>query len=348
MSLPHRLPLEVLERIFFFALDGDAPLATPTTCVPVTPPVSTSHLLLVSKSITALAEPLYWRSVTILKADDWAALWCEERGLFSGEKGEKRASWVREIRINVNRGAQIPIDIETFEMHMDNSHGGQDPVPPLVDLDWSPLPGVQHLCLFDRALDTESDASELTAEGLDAEDDVWDEAVSEIQDHAHQDENSDASDASDASDDFDEFSEEDWGQGHAEHKEILRRNRTQIVHQVLGLPESAAFLRTIRLPATQVALELLRNPQPESEPLDFGTVRLYNLNLDGRTGLMMDPPLMLDEEGSYEFAGVPLERRADALSCLRSVYEPTTMSEWHWIEDDGRKTPLMTEEQVKV
>ena len=49
MSAPLRLPLEVIERIWFFALRGDEPLATPFTCVdPLSPPVGTSHLLLVS------------------------------------------------------------------------------------------------------------------------------------------------------------------------------------------------------------------------------------------------------------------------------------------------------------
>ena len=50
----------------------------------MSPPPDTVHLLLVSKGFSALALPLYWRSVTILKSDEWVKLWGPGKGLFVG------------------------------------------------------------------------------------------------------------------------------------------------------------------------------------------------------------------------------------------------------------------------
>lgn len=178
--LPLRLPLETIERILFYAFDAHLPLATPFTCLaPLTPAASTAHLLLVSKGITAIALPLYWKSVTILKSTDWVALWGVETGLFTGERGRDRASWVKEIRLNVHLEAAIPFDLNLLEeaFHDDNFCDYDRSMGPtasdlLAKLETVPLPALRHMCFFRAEVDQEDD------DGKGSEDGKSDEATS--------------------------------------------------------------------------------------------------------------------------------------------------------------------------
>ena len=160
MSSPLRLPLEVIECILFFALGGDEPLATPLTSDdPLSPPVGTSHLLLISRGITALALPLYWRSVTILRADDWVKLWDPETGLFAGKAGQARASWVKEVRLNVRRRAAFPIEPThiSSEPFLKNGDGYVMANDLLVDRVSVPFPRLKHVCFFSSSVGSASD-----------------------------------------------------------------------------------------------------------------------------------------------------------------------------------------------
>lgn len=153
MTSPLQLPLETIERILFFAFRSDLPLSTPSP-KRVTPPRKTSHLLLVAKGITALCLPLYWRSVTILRADDWVKLWHPEMGLFAGERGHQRASWVTEIRVNTAARAQMPVDLPLVQ----ETYGrGEPPHRVLVKLAAVPLPLFRNVCFFTAGKDAEYD-----------------------------------------------------------------------------------------------------------------------------------------------------------------------------------------------
>ncbi|KAL7413667.1 hypothetical protein BDY24DRAFT_441452 [Mrakia frigida] len=114
MSPPLRVPLEVLERILSFAF---TPLSSPSSSSPISsndllaPPLQTSHLLLVSKGVRQLALPLYYSIVSIVQGEDWKSFLDPEKGLLVGEENEKRASFVKELWVNVSEEASTPVDV---------------------------------------------------------------------------------------------------------------------------------------------------------------------------------------------------------------------------------------------
>jgi len=149
MSPPLRVPLEVLERILSFAF---TPLACPSSSSPVTskdlvaPPLGTSHLLLVSPGFRQIALPLYYHTIAIVSSLDWETFLDPEEGLLvAGEDKEERASFVKELWINVSVEAKVRIDSD----HLQSALGkGQQPDRILIELQRSILPNPNHFLLF--------------------------------------------------------------------------------------------------------------------------------------------------------------------------------------------------------
>ncbi|KAL7414531.1 hypothetical protein BDY24DRAFT_414244 [Mrakia frigida] len=100
-----RLPIEVLEKILKNVF------LRPTQLLPTSDPFNlngTSHLLLVSKGFRELCSPIFYQSVTITRPSHYVAFFNPEHGLFgTGEEGEKRWSFVRELSIAI--GIEPPL-----------------------------------------------------------------------------------------------------------------------------------------------------------------------------------------------------------------------------------------------
>ncbi|KAL7413620.1 hypothetical protein BDY24DRAFT_415205 [Mrakia frigida] len=150
MSPPLRVPLEVLERILSFAF---TPLSSPSSSSPITskdllaPPLETSHLLLVSKGVRQPALPLYHSIVSIVQGEDWKTFLDPENGLLVGEDNEERVSFVKELWINIDDDACIPIDSELLRSSLQD---GQQPDRILVELEGGSgtLPFLDRLLLY--------------------------------------------------------------------------------------------------------------------------------------------------------------------------------------------------------
>lgn len=295
MNAPLRVPLEVIERILFFALGGDGPLATPFTCPDrITPPLSTAHLLRVSKGITHLALLLYWRSVTILRSDDWVKLWDPTTGLFAGERGRARASWVREVSINMDPQARIPLDLARISAAYENvglyefGPDAREVLVKLMSAEEVYLPMLRHLCLFAHPA-LRSSPGERTSAG----DEEWGLAAAESWEAGqearwidHSKTNGFFSDDSDDSNDTDDSDETDDSHvgGHRVYSEEERRvrwiaedddqdlrdseldrviglsvERSSVIRRLLNLDSGGvSALATIRTLPNEDALNLLR------------------------------------------------------------------------------------------
>jgi hypothetical protein len=96
---PPTLPVEVLERILDYAFrpTPSSPLQSTPSSLP-TPLPHALPLLLISRSFRLLALPFFYRSITIVKSQDWSTLFDSDRGLFTdAEEGKKRWGWVKEL-----------------------------------------------------------------------------------------------------------------------------------------------------------------------------------------------------------------------------------------------------------
>lgn len=153
MSSRLRIPLEVLERILFFAF---LPLASPSSSSPVTsdslvaPPFKTSRLLIVSRGVRQLALPLYLSVVSIAREADWERFLDPGQGLLVVDA--RRKNFVKQLWINVANDAQIPFDVDYVETFL---RRGKEPSRVLVELKPVALPRVDRLVFF--KLESEED-----------------------------------------------------------------------------------------------------------------------------------------------------------------------------------------------
>ena len=182
MSPPLRVPLEVLERILAFAF---APLSFPSSCSPITskdllaPPLGTSHLLFVSRGFRRLALPLYYHTIAVVSPLDWETFFDPESGLLVGEENEERASFVKNLWINVADEARIPIDEEHLKSALEDE---ERPDRILVELERTSLPRLTHLLLFLCGMGEQARSSlEASCLGIQRadEEDIWWEMVDE-------------------------------------------------------------------------------------------------------------------------------------------------------------------------
>ncbi|KAL7413567.1 hypothetical protein BDY24DRAFT_441360 [Mrakia frigida] len=150
MSAPLRVPLEVLERILSFAF---TPLASPSSSSSsatssndlLAPPLGTSHLLIVSKGIRQLAIPLYYSTISIVHGTEWSTFLHPENGLLVGEDNEEKASFVKELWIDVDGYARVPMDLEPARRSLENNQG---PDRIHIKLERTVLPRLDRLLLF--------------------------------------------------------------------------------------------------------------------------------------------------------------------------------------------------------
>jgi len=154
MSFPLRVPLEVFEKILSFAF---TPLASPSSssssssATPITsedlisPPLGTSHLLLVSKGTRQLALPFYYSIVSIAKGADYSTFLDPKKGLLVGENNEERAFFVKELWINVAVEAQLPLDYDIIGEALQEH---KSPKRAIVELEQVVLPDLDILHLF--------------------------------------------------------------------------------------------------------------------------------------------------------------------------------------------------------
>lgn len=341
MSPPLRVPLEVLERILFFALGGDESLATPFTCVePITPPVGTSHLLLVSKGITALCLPHYWRSVTILRADDWVKLWDPEDGLFAGERGEERASWVTEIRVNVLPRAAIPLADSIMEVPYDDDGDGHLlPDDPLVSLEPVPFSRLKHLCFF-RSLG--GLASDHHKDRLLPGDNIWKATARRDWEKSQPDRLEDDLGGFD-SDDEDREDESYHLQWLADDQETFDRDQE---HREMRLDELRADARsemlcfddaefeTFRIPIDDYVYSLVRDM---AYCASLPRLTLYAPSKGGDvTSLSMHD---LRSDIACDFVGILPEDRATLAERFIQGHKDA-VKRWCWVNEDGTKVPI--------
>jgi hypothetical protein len=123
-----RIPLELIEHIFILLFSSPRPtIRNPS---PPPPNRNTSHLLLISHHLRRYNLPLFYRSITIARPDDWETFFGSQRGLLVvGKEGKKRAGWVKDLW--VHRTAGVPIDWERTDCN--------EPSPILVDLSFPRL-----------------------------------------------------------------------------------------------------------------------------------------------------------------------------------------------------------------
>lgn len=348
MSPPLRIPLETIERILHFAFDSDVPPATPFTCLPPAPPRSTSHILLVSKGIRALALPLHWRSVTVLTAHDYVHLWAPETGLFAGQTGQQRASWVREIRINTAATGQLPFDLPRVEQSYANRI---EPGEVLVQLTAVKIPRLKHVCFFEHGTevvihtkkDYEVEAAERAAGRFLAGDEELKTMVGTYEEEEKERERERY--LSTLPDDEREEEEErdreraepdgdpEWED---EYSEILAEVRRKAFHRLVL--NAAPNLESVRMAtASDVAPALVVPLEPSvpftfHDPISFCFAphsQHHNIPPDTRRDLRCD------------FIGVPIAKRSSvAKEAIQSRSSPPTLGFWRWANEDGTFSPF--------
>lgn len=138
----HRVPLDVFERILFFAFACDVVASVTALDRVATPPRSAVPLLLVCRTFHALGSPFFWRSVSIWKSQDWVTLFGAgdegegegERGLLVGDGplATQRRGWVKELVLRQGTqgemvAAEIPVAFDRLRAEMEamcESEGG--------------------------------------------------------------------------------------------------------------------------------------------------------------------------------------------------------------------------------
>jgi len=140
----------MIDHILSFYFDSNLPLATPTSVDPSSSPLlSSSHLLLlVSKLFYSLTLPHLFKSITILSSNDYIVYWHPTRGIFAGERGREKASWVQELKINSDQTTQLPIYLPLVRYN-NNKRNPKLPTRILIDLSPAPLPRLKHICFFE-------------------------------------------------------------------------------------------------------------------------------------------------------------------------------------------------------
>lgn len=149
MSPTLRVPVEIIERILYYALGGDQPIPTPDTSFGPSAQAS-AHLLRVSKGMTELALPHYWRSLVIVRSNEWSTLFHVRDGLLVGDDNADKRSWVKQLSMSVQEDARVPHDVEACESMLAS---WKDPLPlnheSFVPLSRSIILGsLQHLCYY--------------------------------------------------------------------------------------------------------------------------------------------------------------------------------------------------------
>ena len=319
----------------FFALGGDLPLATPHTCeAPITPLVGTSHLLLISKGFTTLALPLYWRSVTVLCSDDWVKLWGAETGLLAGDRGQKRASWVTEIRINTDPLAAMPVNVPFVSAEVKKGHL---PFKVLHQLAAVPLPSLLHVC-FTLAEERRSGKRDGTR--LLPADDVVKRGARQLGGKAF---------ARERERTFDELGLQGVKRDRAfqlwlsipnpyltvDHLERLRDERNETLLKILG--RSIKGLNSVSTSIdNDAALETCSTIcRGLDKALGRRAVRIYpSFRRPHRTrDVFMEGPL--SEQIDFDFTDFTVGARADILT--KSSREGL---KWRWVETDGSLSPF--------
>lgn len=95
-ALLPELPLEILERILLYTFRRRTETTPSSDPYPLR---RTTHLLLVSRSFRELCLPIFFQSITIARPSDYITFFDPEDGLISGDEGEQRWSFVRELCI---------------------------------------------------------------------------------------------------------------------------------------------------------------------------------------------------------------------------------------------------------
>lgn len=359
MPLTLRLPLEVIERILYFALGGDHPPARPSSCwSELSPPAETSHLLLVSKGITTLALRYYWRSVTIYTFDDWIEHWHPGTGTFAGEQGRERASWVEEVRINLADGARLPLAPEMSRRPYERDSDDHDiPDGALVELEIVLLPRLKHVCFFAVEYDVEDGDDEawsdfgsdvpVREERTTCSDKRWIEAARdrwESSQHSRQEPwyrewiDSDEYDDNEEGIEITNWVDEDWDtfdQEQAAREVDLAEQRRLMLTDLLGLDD--VNLKTVRMPLDQSALSLMRHTPARDGRLPRITVYCSRDDTDGKALRKAN----LDKHLAYDFVKVPSAVQASAAADLERRHGAKAVRTWRWLKRDRTTRPLI-------
>lgn len=351
MPLTLRLPLEVIERVLYFALGADQRPAKPSNAWDkLGPPQGTAHLLLVSKGITALALPSYWRIITIFTYYDWIMLWDPETGLLAGENGRERASWVEEVRINVADVARLPLEPDMSHNPYDtNSHGHDLPQGALVELEAVPLPRLKHVCFFDFVLVPFSLDEDDEDGNLFCSDDRWSEAARrqwEASQYSRQDMWYDdlvhSSEYDEDTDDNEEIAnwldddEDTFDLEQAAREEDLEERRRLIITDLLGLDD--ARLETIRMPLDHEALSLMRHT-PARE--GFPRIAIYCSTDDDESDGKALRKANLDRNLAYDFLKVQTAVQPSLAADLKRRYGNEAVKTWRWGNKDRTTRSLI-------
>lgn len=341
MPPPPRLPLSVLERILHFALGGDLPLATPATAADaMTPPLSTSHLLRVSKGVRELALPLYWRSITILRSDDWVKLWHPRTGLLAGERGQVRASSVKEIKVNVACRAALPISLSVIDgapYEDDDQRGLRGDT--LIDLAAVALPKLRHVCFFASSRAAKHDTSRGR---VGPGDDEW---LTEVQRYWEERREERLEEyTNDSSEEV--FGEEEYDDDalynadQTDREEQLRDQRLDLMSNLIPISSN---LETIRTLIDQMPLSLIAQNSPPITPgassyrLPSGSRPLPRIAVypRGSNGCKSLSKVKLDGNASYDFVGAPKDTRPSIAAELVKKYTSAVVKRWRWVNEDG-------------
>lgn len=141
---PHKLPVEVIERILNFVFPA-VPLSSSST--ELTPPRGAHTLLAVSHWVREICLPLFYRSITIQKTSDWTLFFGQDCGLFAVDSVHgRRDRWEFVHELAICAGAPLPLLATGVPVtEDDNVHGelaflfGNKRLNHLVILDNTPL-----------------------------------------------------------------------------------------------------------------------------------------------------------------------------------------------------------------
>jgi hypothetical protein len=340
-----RLPLEVIERILYLALDGDAPLATPLTCVePISPPVGTPQLLLVSKGIRELALPLYWRSITILRSDDWVKLWDPDQGLFTGKDGRQRAGWVKEIRVNLAPRAWIPISLQVLqEPFLQETYDDDDEEDyprlrrdALFKLREADLPHFERVIFFHSDVGAETDdyggrVGPRDAEWRSRAQWEWDDGRDDRVEVRYHEEHSDYDGPDEDVLESLVYEDEDaFGDHQTAREQDLHQQRHDRLLKLLGFDDGN--FKAVAIPVDETAISLAVS-QPGCK---FPRVFVYLADYD-RQGHSFRFVVGLDRgDTRYGFVGVAVDARERlAAEFVHDYGREVVEARWRWVDEGG-------------